>query len=105
MAVVEVPLTPNPQTFSMWLGSNQYRMRLLYNDVDAGGWVLDIGTMDNVLLIGGIPLVTGCDLLGQFRYMNFGGGLFVTTDSGAGEVPTYTGLGTTSHLYFADYVV
>ncbi len=28
------------------------------------------------------------------------GSLFVTTDRGAGEVPTFDGLGATSHLYF-----
>jgi hypothetical protein len=61
---------------------------------------MDIGDENGTILVAGIPLVSGADLLSQYRYLGFPGGLFVTTDRGAGEVPTFDGLGATSHLYF-----
>jgi hypothetical protein len=50
--------------------------------------------------VSGIPLVTGVDLLSQYSYLGIPGALLVTTDRGAGEVPTFDGLGVTSHLYY-----
>ena len=102
MAVVEVPLTPQAQKFSITLGGVSYRMRLLYNTADEGGWTLDIGAQDGTLLVAGIPLVTGTDLLAQYAHMDWPGQLIVATDRDVGEIPTYDGLGTTSHLYFVE---
>ena len=100
MAALEIPLTPQAQRFSISFGGTVYRMRLLWNDADEGGWTLDIGDEDGTLLVAGIPLVTGVDLLAQHRHLGFAGGLYVTTDRGAGEVPTYLGLGQTAHLFY-----
>lgn len=100
MSVVEIPLTPQAQSFTTTLGATTYSMRVTWNAADEGGWILDIGTEAGALLIAGIPMVTGTDLLAQYGYLGFGGRLFVTTDRGAGETPTYQGLGITSHLYF-----
>ena len=71
-------------------------------DPSQGGWVLDIRDTNNNVIIGGIPLVTGADLLAQYGYKNIGGGgqLFVQSDSNPDQVPTYTNLGQTSHLYW-----
>lgn len=99
--VVELPVVPSQhQRFRHDLGGITYNFRLLFNDAISPAWYLDIGDEDQNILVAGIPLVTGVDLLAQYRYLGFPGSLIVTTDRGAGEVPTFDGLGVTSHLYF-----
>lgn len=98
--IVEIKLRPQAQRFTVTLAGVVYNMRLTYNTAQTGSWLLDIGDANGVPLVAGIPLVTGVNLLGQYAYLGFGGSLVVTTDRGAGDVPTFTGLGITSHLYF-----
>lgn len=99
--VVEIPFrAAQAQRFGITLAGTPYNMRLTYNVAQDGRWILDIGDASGALLVAGIPLVTGVDLLAQYAYLGFGGTLVVTTDRGAGEVPTFDGLGVTSHLYF-----
>lgn len=102
MAIIAIPLSPEPQRFSITLAGTPYRFRLLWNDAVDGCWILDIGTMDGVTLIAGIPLVPNTDLLAQHSSLNFGGALVVTSDRDAGETPTYEGLGTTSRMFFVE---
>lgn len=100
-AVYEIPLRPSQAAiFTITLADILYNMRLTYDAAQDGRWILDIGDANQIPLVAGIPLVTGVDLLAQYRYLGFGGSLVVTTDRGAGEVPTFDGLGVTSHLYF-----
>lgn len=97
----EIPLSPSQAAlFGVPLAGVTYQMRLTYDIAQDGCWILDIGGADGSLLVAGIPLVSGVDLLAQYAYMDFGGALICTTDRGAGEVPTFDGLGVTSHLYF-----
>lgn len=99
--VVEIPLTPSQATmFSIVLAGVTYRMRLTYDIAQDGCWILDIADANGELMIAGLPLVSGVNLFAQYAYMDFGGALICTTDRGAGEVPTFDGLGVTSHLYF-----
>ena len=99
--IVEILAQPSQaQRFSVTLAGTAYNMRLTYDIAQDGCWILDIGDANGALLVAGIPLVTGVDLLAQYAYLGFGGALIVTTDRGAGEVPTFDGLGATSHLYF-----
>lgn len=95
----EIPLSPLPQTFSIDLGSKTYQLTLTYNGV-SGIWVLDIADQTGVTILTGIQVVTGCDLLEQFGYLNFGGRLIAQTDHDADAPPSLTNLGTTGHLYF-----
>lgn len=48
----------------------------------------------------GIPLVTGADLLAQYKHLSIGGQLFVQTDGDPEAVPTYASLGATAGLYW-----
>lgn len=99
--VVEIPLQPSQATiFTTTLNQKAYVMRLTYNTEGDGSWILDIGDANQVPLVAGIPLVSGTDLLAQYNHLGFGGALVVTTDRNAGEIPTFDGLGVTSHLYF-----
>jgi len=95
----EIPTTPNPQTFSITLSGVQYRLTLKWN-VTAQIWVLDIADIDNNLLVAGICVVTGTDLLEPFGYLNFNGQIFASTDTDPASPPNFENLGTTGHIYW-----
>jgi hypothetical protein len=97
--VYEIPTTNQAQTFGISLASGSYQMTLRYNQYLAA-WVLDIATAASVAIVSGVPLITGADLLGQFRHLGFTGSLIVQTDDATDTVPTYVTLGTTGHLYY-----
>ena len=100
MNFYEVPLTADPQTFGITLGGTEYRLTLLYRNCDGGGWVLDVADAAGNPMVGGIPLVTGVDLLGQFKYLGFSGSLFVQGSANPDDVPTFDDLGVGSHLFW-----
>lgn len=100
MAVYEIPLSAKPETFTIALAGKSYRLTVIWRDAVDGGWVLDIADANGNRLVGGIPLVTGCDLLAQYSHLGFGGALVVQTDHDPDAVPTFANLGSTSHLYF-----
>lgn len=97
MQTFEIPLTPQPQNFNITLVGVEYQFSLAWRDA-AGGWFLDIADVSGNPLLSGVPLVTGVDLLAQYGYMAFGFELWVQTDA-ADAPPTFTNLGTESHLY------
>lgn len=99
MAVYEIPLDPQPQTFAISLANVVYNLTVKWND-QRGNWFLDIADSSNNPLIGGIPLTTGNDLLAQYAYLGFGGQLQVQTDHNTNQIPTYDNLGISSHLFF-----
>jgi hypothetical protein len=99
MAAFEIPLSPQPKTFSIPLNGVTYSITLFWNQAVAC-WMINLANADNVMIIAGIPLVTGIDLLYQYAYLGIGGSLVAQTDSGTDDIPTLTNLGTTSHLFF-----
>jgi hypothetical protein len=97
MTPYEIPLTPEPQSFSIALGGVEYRLTVRWAEATEGGWLLDIQTTDNATpLITGIPLVTGADLLEQYGYLGFGGGLWLDSEL----PPSWDNLGVDVRLYF-----
>lgn len=99
MTAYEIPLTPTPQRFSISLGGVRYQINLQWNRFSQA-WAIDIYDSNKILLIGGVPLVTGTDLLEQFGYVEIGGSLFAQTDNDTLAVPTFDNLGVNSHIYF-----
>jgi len=97
----EIPLQPaTPQEFTVTLASVTYTMRVRWNGV-GGVWILDIfDSTGDVLIIGGLAMVTGTDLLKPYAYLDFGGALVVQSDQQPDALPTFENLGKTSHLYF-----
>lgn len=89
-----------PQRFRIDLSGVGYTLTFQYRDADEGGWVLDIGDPENIPLACGIPLVTGGDLLAQYAYLGFRGELWVRSDGNPETLPTFAGLGRTSHVYW-----
>ena len=99
MAAYEVPLTNTQQTLRVSLGGTLYALNVYWNAATLS-WVVDISDANNNLVVGGIAVVTGVDLLGPYGYLNFGGKLIAQTDSNLYAPPTFANLGTTGHLYF-----
>ncbi|ENS4778499.1 TPA: hypothetical protein PFT73_002138 [Klebsiella pneumoniae] len=62
-------------------------------------WFLDLMDSTGSDLIKGIPLITGADLLAQYRFLGLGFSLYVVCDDPASENPTQFDLGINSHLY------
>lgn len=102
--IYKVPFIPGtPQSLTVVFGDREYRLTLRFRDVDHSGslWTLDIADVQsNNDIVCGIPLVTGTDLLAQYRYLNVPGSLIVHTDGEPDAVPNFSNLGQDSNLYF-----
>lgn len=96
----EIPLSPDPQRFTVTLSGVDYRMTVQYRHAGGAGWVLDIADATNQPLVSGLPLVTGVDLLGQYRHLEFGGRLWVQGSANPDDVPTFEDLGIGSHVFW-----
>lgn len=100
-AKYEIPLKPsNPTIFEIDLDGVAYAMRMTYNEAQEGCWILDVADADRNLILAGVPMVSGVDLLAPYRYLGFTGSLLVTTDRGAGEVPKFDDFGAVAHLFY-----
>lgn len=97
----QIPLeVGTPQRFSITLGQREYQITLRYRNVEQGGWCADIADANGTPIIEGVPLVTGADLLAQYKHLNFGGRLWVQTLSNPDAVPTFDNLGADGLLYW-----
>lgn len=100
MTAFEIPLTNEPQTFTINIKNGTYRFTVVYNHV-AQCWMVDAhDVLTDQPVVHGIPLITGTDLLGQFQHMVTMGKFVVQSDIDPDEVPTFESLGTRGHLYF-----
>lgn len=100
MNVYEIPLSAQPQTFTITLGGIDYRLTVQYRDAPGAGWILDIADSFGSSIVNGIPLVTGVDLLVQHQHLGFRGQLRVQGEEYPDEVPTFDNLGLWSKLYW-----
>jgi hypothetical protein len=99
----QFPLRPTPQTFAASLLGVTYNFRTWWSPSQTC-WCVDIADVDNVPVVGSIPLVTGADLLEQYEYLGIGGGLVVYDTAGPPDsVPGYADLGVTGQLLFFAY--
>ena len=99
MTAYAIPLIAGPQTLSIALAGKTYALKVYWN-VPLGLWIMDIASQAGTPIIGGIPLITGADLLEQYEYLDLGGKLYAQTDTDALLPPTYDNLGSTGNLYF-----
>lgn len=100
MSVFRIPLQPQAQAFTIKLGTTTYKMVVKWNSM-ANVWVLDIYDTTPTLIVGGIPLVAGADLLAQYHHLGFTGKLIAQQDADVFLPPDYAGLGKTANLYYA----
>lgn len=96
----KIPLTPIPQIFSIQLSGVDYRVRLYYVNTDDAGWCMDILNADELPIVNGIPLVTGANLLEQYRHLGFTGRMWVQTASDPDAVPTFINLGIDAQVWW-----
>src|SRR6266436_2161193 len=86
----EIPLIPAAQTLQITLSGVKYTLNVYWNTF-SNAWNVDIIGSDGVTpIITSIPLVTGTDLLAQYKYLNFGGQLIAQTDFTVSTPPTFT---------------
>ncbi|TXH35308.1 MAG: hypothetical protein E6Q98_16075 [Rhodospirillaceae bacterium] len=95
----EIPLTAEPQKRVVTLVGQKYTLIVTWCDPQQY-WVLELRDVNDVILVAGIPLVTGADLLAQYEYLEIGGALVAQSDADGFSPPTYENLGQTAHLYF-----
>lgn len=96
MILNEMPLTADNQTFKITISGTLYQIKIIWRE---SLWLMDLMDSYGALIIGGIPLVTGCDLLAQHSYLGLGFSLFVLCDAPLQVYPTQYDLGVYSHLY------
>ena len=96
MNAVEIPLVADNQTFATTINGALYHLSITWRGIY---WVLDLADGNGATIISGMPMITGADLLAQYRYMNLGFSLVVLCDVAGQENPTQFDLGTFSHLY------
>jgi PKD repeat protein len=97
--VYEVPLKAQNQTMNIKLNGKSYKLTVKWNG-SSTSWIMNIADSTGNQVLSGIPLVTGADLLGQYKYLNLGGKLVVQTDGNLAAIPTFANLGDKSHLFF-----
>jgi hypothetical protein len=103
MTSFRIPLVALAQTLTVSLSGVSYQLKVYWCD-PLGAWVMDIADSQGNPMAGGLPLITGNDLLYQLDYLNIGGALIVQSLGGdALASPTSSNLGTAANLYFAPY--
>jgi hypothetical protein len=99
MATYRIPLKASPQQMTINLPSGTYQLRFLYMDQPEAGWIMDMLDSLGNPVVCGIPLITGADLLEQYKYLFQPPFLmFVYTDGDPAAVPTFDNLGTLSNV-------
>lgn len=99
MPAYDIPLKAQAQTLAIALAGTTYHLTLSWNPT-ANCWVLDIADESDVMIVAGITVVTGLDLLYQYRYLGIKGSLIVQTDYNPDVVPGYGSFGVDGHIYF-----
>lgn len=103
--VFEIPLASVPQKVQVELVGISYLLTVTWCD-PIQCWTMDIALASSgAFLVRGVPLVTGADLLAQFRYLGIPGQLIVQSDTDTLAQPTFNNLGITAHLYFVPFAV
>lgn len=88
-----------PQKLSVQLNGTTYQLTLLYrNDKVIPQWTLDIADVAGNPILQGIPLVTGADLLAQYKHLISGGVLAVQPADTGNAAPTFANLGKSTQL-------
>jgi hypothetical protein len=103
VTVFEIPLIPVPQQLQISLAGVNYMLSVSWC-WPIQCWIMDIAAADTgVAILQGIPLVTGADLLAQYRYLGIPAQMIVQTDHDTLAQPTFDNLGQLSHLFYVPF--
>lgn len=69
------------RTFTSQVGDTYYKFRTYYNRLD--GWYVDIWDNDSNIIVEGVKLNVGIDLMRQFTGNDFGNELYYVTSDGS----------------------
>jgi Domain of unknown function (DUF6983) len=98
----EVPLkAAQPQSITVTLSGVTYGMNFKWFE-QARSWIVDISDVNNNPILLGVPLITGADLLEQYKHLGFVGSLWCATDGDPAAQPNFSTLGDTAHLYYVE---
>jgi hypothetical protein len=103
--VYEVPARAGSPSFEVVsLGGIRYQLAFSWCE-PLGVWIIDIADRQGSPIVSGMPMVTGSDILAQYRHLNFGGMLISESDFDWRVPPTFTNLGPgrLGHLYWIPY--
>lgn len=96
----EIPLAAPPQRFFVTLSGVTYSCAVLWRDL-AQGWFLDIADDQGNPILSGLAMITGADLLAQYRATcAIPGQLIIATDHDTDAAPTFASLGASTRLYY-----
>jgi hypothetical protein len=98
-SLYEIPLIAASQQLTVPLNGATYQLNVFWCDPNSS-YVMDISDNSGKLLVGGVPLITGVDLLSPFPYLKIAGQLYIVSDKNPAAVPQYADLGVIGHLYF-----
>lgn len=98
--VQEVPLSNNSQTFTISIDRTIYRLNIVWRSTV---YVMDILDNSNNIIISGIPLVSGLDLLEQFNYLGIPREVVILSDVPYTD-PIYDTLGLSTYLCLVQQV-
>lgn len=114
MTVYDFPLRADvgPQKMSITLGTVEYKIRFYYANVPDGGWFMDVRDLSDDPLVLGLALTAGENVVQQFDYLGFEGGIGVCVDFDYTLEPTYDNFGkngkvqfiTDADLFFSDII-
>lgn len=98
--MLKIPLTTGAQTFSILLGEKFCTFTLIYRNAKVGSaWYLDIRADNGDLLLQGVPVICGVDLLEQHAYRGLGK-LTAKIGGAVDKTPTYEDMGAELELYW-----
>lgn len=98
--VFMIPLVNVPQRFEISLNGRAFIMQNRYNP-EIPGWVISMFDGDtNEELFSNLPMVTGVNLLAQYKHLNIDGEFYLYTDGNEFTPPTETNLGAECNLYY-----
>lgn len=96
----KIPLIAEPQTFDIEVGGTSYIVTTKWNG-ELPAWELTAKyTETGETLFDALPLVTGVDLMAQYKHLGIDGTLFCTTFGDEDAPPTLENLGIQSFLYY-----
>lgn len=95
----EIPLSPTPQSFGITLNNIDYVLTFRWNQASRC-WKLDIADPNLTLLVSGLAIITGVDILTQFAYLDLGGQIIAQTSHDTFAVPMFANLGNLGKVYF-----